>query len=187
MFCLNNFERKKHISQKNFPAARAIYSWISLGGDATENGDFQKKKQRLEGYKKFWMAKFSWISSGDDATENGDFQRRKQRLQGYKIFQISFYLHKELIQWYKIVKTNILKLRFDHFSIWKNSGFSTSETVDQRLQRYIFFQSFVVVSHFIYTKGGDVIENFDFRKGKSVRRGTFFYRDLILLTQRLQH
>ena len=75
---------------------------------------------------------------GGDATENGDFQRRKQRLQGYKNFQISFYLHKELMQWYKIVKTNILKLRFDHYSVWKISGFSTSETVDQRLQRYFF-------------------------------------------------
>ena len=37
------------------------------------------------------------------------------------------------------------------------------------------------------TKGGDVIENVDFPKRKQRLQGTKFYRDLILLTQRLQH
>ena len=37
------------------------------------------------------------------------------------------------------------------------------------------------------TKGGDVIENVDFPERKQRYRGTQFYKDLILFTQRLQH
>ena len=70
-----------------------------LGGDASENGDFQREKQRLQGYKFFQglgdpsggglriVSGGAWgDNKGDDATENDNFQRGKQRLQGPKIF-----------------------------------------------------------------------------------------------------
>ena len=81
------------------------------------------------------------------------------------------------MQWYKIVKTNILKLRFDHYSVWKISGFSTSETVDQRLQRYFFSEFRSSISFYLHkefpsrhTYGGDLTENSDFPNGNSVCR-----------------
>ena len=47
-----------------------------LGGDASENGDFQRENQRLQGRKNFLEG---------DASENVNFHSRKQRLQGRKI------------------------------------------------------------------------------------------------------
>ena len=57
-----------------------------LGGDASENGDFQMRKQRLQGVQ-FFFRSFHFIfrkkyTAGGDASENGDFQSGKQRLQG---------------------------------------------------------------------------------------------------------
>ena len=56
-------------------------------GDATQNGDFPLRKQRLQGTKIF-RSHFIYTKNfqGGDATENRDFQREKQRLQGSKIF-----------------------------------------------------------------------------------------------------
>ena len=58
------------------------------GGDATENRDFQREKQRLQGSNCFsdLILSTQRIFRGGDATENRDFQREKQRLQGSKIF-----------------------------------------------------------------------------------------------------
>ena len=57
------------------------------GDDATENVNFQRRKQRLQGPKNFAA------ELGGDASENGDFQSEKQRLQGYKFFQeLSFHI-----------------------------------------------------------------------------------------------
>ena len=47
------------------------------GGDAIENDDFHRVKQRLQGSIFFY---------GGDAIENDDFQRVKQRLQGSNFF-----------------------------------------------------------------------------------------------------
>ena len=87
------------------PCRKSMFYWGKIGqrlpifgfwsgDDATENGDFQREKQRLQGSKIFWLAKFSWIWSGGDATENRDFQRGKQRLQGYKNFWIAILVQK---------------------------------------------------------------------------------------------
>ena len=59
-----------------------------LGGDASENGDFQSEKQRLQGtnFSRSFHFIFSMKNRGDDATENVIFQRRKQRLQGVQNF-----------------------------------------------------------------------------------------------------
>ena len=57
-----------------------------MGGDATENGDFHRVKQRLQGCKNFHKKFFISFYVGDDATENGDFHSVKQRLQWYKKF-----------------------------------------------------------------------------------------------------
>ena len=50
-----------------------------LGGDASENGDFQREKQRLQGYNFFSGALIVYSERneqlGGDALENGDFQR----------------------------------------------------------------------------------------------------------------
>ena len=59
---------------------------LKNGGDASENGDFQRRKQRLQG--PFFSGALILYSErenqGDDATENDNFQRGKQRLQGRK-------------------------------------------------------------------------------------------------------
>ena len=55
-----------------------IFKSFYVGGDTIENYHFQKRKQRLQGYKKF----FQLFYVGGDATKNYDFQREKQRLQG---------------------------------------------------------------------------------------------------------
>ena len=73
---------------KKFPAARAKWSNLNgglAGGDASENGDFQSRKRRLQGYNFFRGSHFIFRNRGDDATENVNFQTRKQRLQGAKI------------------------------------------------------------------------------------------------------
>ena len=78
----------------------------TAGGDASENCDFQSRKQRLQGpffqELSFYIQKeltndFFQINfenalrpvenQGDDATENDNFQSRKQRLQGVQKFQ----------------------------------------------------------------------------------------------------
>ena len=62
-----------------------------LGGDASENGDFQSEKQRLQGTNFSRSFHFIFlIKIGDDATENVNFQSEKQRLQGRKHFQLNF-------------------------------------------------------------------------------------------------
>ena len=68
---------------KNFAA--------ELGGDASENGDFQSEKQRLQGTNFSRSFHFIFlIKIGDDATENVNFQRGKQRLQGCKNLKLNF-------------------------------------------------------------------------------------------------
>ena len=57
-----------------------------MGGDATENCDFHRVKQRLQGSKNFHKKFFISFYVGDDATENGDFQIGKQRLDEYNFF-----------------------------------------------------------------------------------------------------
>ena len=63
-----------------------------LGGDASENGDFQRENQRLQGtnFSRSFHFIFLMKNRGDDATENVNFQRRKQRLQGCKNFKLNF-------------------------------------------------------------------------------------------------
>ena len=57
------------------------------GDDATENVNFQRGKQHLQGRKNFKLNfdEFFDERQGDDATENVNFQSGKQRLQGAKI------------------------------------------------------------------------------------------------------
>jgi len=85
------------------------------GGDATQNDDFHREKQRLQGTNVFAGAFILYSERneqlGGDASENDDFQSEKQRLQGYNCFQeLSFYVQKELMNdsfqlcifWFKI-------------------------------------------------------------------------------------
>ena len=69
---------------KNFAA--------ELGGDASENGNFQAGKQRFQAtiFSRSFHFIFLMKNRGDDATENVNFQRGKQRLQGRKNFKLNF-------------------------------------------------------------------------------------------------
>ena len=62
------------------------------GGDASENGDFQRENQRLQGtnFSRSFHFIFLMKNRGDDATENVNFQRENQRLQGPKNFKLNF-------------------------------------------------------------------------------------------------
>ena len=76
----------------------------TIGGDASENGDFQRRKQRLQG--PFFSGALILYSErenqGDDATENDNFEKKKQRLQGRKNLNFIFY--------FKLLNLNILKI-----------------------------------------------------------------------------
>ena len=93
--------RSDCIYTKNSARPRSDFPYTKNGGDASENGDFQRRKQRLQGVHffqelSFYIQKeltndFFQINfenalrpvenQGDDATENDNFQRGKQRLQ----------------------------------------------------------------------------------------------------------
>ena len=75
---------------------------IHRGGDATENGDSQRGKQRLQRYIfsdiSFYLHKEfpSRQTKGGDVIENVDFPGRKLRLQGYKILQRSHSIYTKI-------------------------------------------------------------------------------------------
>ena len=65
----------------------------------SENGDFQKGKQRLQGSNCFLGAFILYSERneqlGGDASENDDFQSEKQRLQGTIVFRNSHFMFRK--------------------------------------------------------------------------------------------
>ena len=95
-------------SKNIFRAARAQLSFY-LGGDASENGDFQMGKQRLQGYKNFptkindvfkkhfpRCARPAFILSGGRCVRKWRFSNGKTALQGYKNFPSFHFLNQIL-------------------------------------------------------------------------------------------
>ena len=68
---------------KNFAA--------ELGGDASENGDFQSEKQRLHGYNFFQELSFHILDKNRGRCDRKcQFSKGKQRLQGRKNLKLNF-------------------------------------------------------------------------------------------------